>query len=170
MTDHQDTTTGLTADRLAELRKVAEGATDGPWHLVTCKCGNSEHPVITTIETEMIIEAFYEDNDAPHVAAFDPPTALALLDRIAQLERERDEARAKVESITSQWRATGRAEADAHRRAVKAEATLERIRESRANHPECDRYDDNGSVVCGWKRTVQSIDLALIRNETGGER
>ena len=49
---------------------------------------------------------------------------------------------------------------------LKAQAALERVREARSNHPECDRHDESDPVTCGWKRTVQDIDLALIRNET----
>ena len=65
------------------------------------------------------------------------------------------------ENDESLWRATGRAEADAHRRADRAEAALERVRAVRGYAPECDKYDDDSPVVCGWKRTVQSIDAAL---------
>lgn len=79
--------------------------------------------------------------------------------------RERDEARAALDDLAAdpghkaakywKWWQRERARAD------RAEAALERVREARAGYPECDKYDDDSPVVCGWKRTVQSIDAAL---------
>lgn len=94
---------------------------------------------------------------------------------IETAERERDEARAalkakdsyvgdleeQIQHIKSLWRATGRTEADQHRRADRAEAVLERVRAVRSFAPECDKYDDNEPITCGWKRTVQRIDAVL---------
>ena len=96
---------------------------------------------------------------------------------ITTVRRERDEARAEVEQahadMSTRWEHSDHLGAKYHRlwirdkqRAEKAEAALDRVREARSNHPECDRYDESDPVTCGWKRTVQDIDLALIRNET----
>ena len=44
------------------------------------------------------------------------------------------------------------------------EATLQRVRDARANHPdipECDRYTADDIITCGWKRAVEEIDQAL---------
>jgi hypothetical protein len=42
-----------------------------------------------------------------------------------------------------------------------AEAIIERVKVARANHPECPEHPEGDVVTCGWKRTVQEIDLAL---------
>lgn len=101
---------------------------------------------------------------------------------IDRLKRERDEARAEVSNIEGRavefsrqaeraeaqvealaqtaarnWSLAQKSDARAHR----AEAALERVRAARAGYPECDKYDDDSPVKCGWKRTVQSIDAAL---------
>lgn len=64
----------------------------------------------------------YTDDLAEHIAAFDPPTVLALMDRIKELEAERDKARAEVER---------RPERDFVRAVIadrdKAEASLARV-------------------------------------------
>lgn len=80
-------------------------------------------------------------------------------------ERERDEARAEVERITSQWRATGRAEADQHRRADRAEAALERVKKLHAEigYPEymttCDHcYGPHDQAVDWPCPTIQAIE------------
>lgn len=77
---------------LTELRKVAEAATPGPWTVdghvgseyddlvVAPYPGGEPGWVVGVAETETSPEG------ATHIATFDPPTVLALLDRVAELE------------------------------------------------------------------------------------
>lgn len=47
---------------------------------------------------------------------------------------------------------------------LELEATLQRVRDARANHPEipeCDRYTDEDEERCGWRWAIESIDWAL---------
>lgn len=49
------------------------------------------------------------------------------------------------------------------------EATIQRVRDARSNHPaipECDRYTDDDAIKCGWKSAVESIDKALEGDPT----
>jgi hypothetical protein len=76
------------------LREVAEGATPGPWAvegdaLVTLD------PVENEYERRLIADLRYftipkADTNARFIQAFDPPTCLALLDRIEELEARLD--------------------------------------------------------------------------------
>jgi hypothetical protein len=38
---------------------------------------------------------------------------------------------------------------------------IERIREARGNHPECEKHPEDNTITCGWKRAVQDIDKVL---------
>ena len=114
---------------LAELRRIAEAATPGPWGAVIAKYG-SEVGEYTGAHIPGVAEVFItehdgdrpplEESDAEHIAAFDPPTALALIDRIEALEAERDGYRALSRNHN--------ADAVAQReRAERAEARLARV-------------------------------------------
>lgn len=67
---------------LDHLRRVAEAATPGPWeqerdgHIV-CEA---------TVRGDLVAEASHWTTDAAHIAAFDPPTVLALIDRLEAAE------------------------------------------------------------------------------------
>lgn len=80
----------LTPQRLTELRELAETATPGPWSQAGAIGGvrvngpRGNWVAGSTLGTHQ---------DASHIAAFDPPTALALLDEV---ERLRTVARAMV--------------------------------------------------------------------------
>lgn len=78
---------------LADLRRVAESATPGTWntHLCgddTCWClmvkTDAEMP--EDRGTCVVDSGSVFQNDAQHIAAFNPKTAIALLDRIEELE------------------------------------------------------------------------------------
>ena len=73
----------LTDERLAELRTIAEAATSGDWSLI----GGGEYLVGPGIQVAPD-DGGVSSADAAHIAAFDPPTVLALLDRI---DNPRDE-------------------------------------------------------------------------------
>lgn len=80
----------LTPERLAELRRIAEAATPGPWRI--SDDGPADRFVIASADRGHIAEttqgdSFTEDlANAHHIATFDPPTVLAMLDRIEALE------------------------------------------------------------------------------------
>src|SRR5690606_38182934 len=82
--------TDLTPERLAELRRIAEAATPGPWAVNPFKALVDEMATLTPVcamlwPTELRTEEQTLSN-ALHIAAFDPTTVLALLDRIEALE------------------------------------------------------------------------------------
>ena len=108
---------------LTKLREIAEAATDGPWNLHTLRTDET-HDIRGSIDDEanIVIYAECEDADAHHIATFDPPTVLALID---ELERLR-ETLATVKAITD-------------------------------GTPECDKYDDDSPITCGWKFDLQRI-------------
>ncbi len=101
----------LTPERLAELRRIAEAATPGPWELDIREYGfrirmGSAVPYTGVYKPQHLIEwdpgvyyaPDYPETDAEnrqyleaeanarHIAEFHPPTVLALLDRIEALE------------------------------------------------------------------------------------
>ena len=69
---------GLTAERLQELRRIAEAATPGPWAFPHQKDPYGCYLLPLS------------ENNASYIAAFDPATALALLDEIDHLRKQRD--------------------------------------------------------------------------------
>ena len=71
---------------LTELREIAESATDGPWNLHTLRTDET-HDIRGSIDDEanIVIYAECEDADADHIATFDPPTVLALIDEVERL-------------------------------------------------------------------------------------
>lgn len=75
---------------LAGLRRIAEAATPGPWG----RGFDGEVMRLDAYDREMDEHVTSPDAeaDANHIAAFDPPTVLALLDRIKELEAERHKA------------------------------------------------------------------------------
>lgn len=84
----------MTAERLAELRRIAEAATPGPWRI--SDDGPADRFVIASADREHIAEttqggSFTNEDlaNAHHISTFDPPTVLALLNEIERLRRER---------------------------------------------------------------------------------
>lgn len=105
---------------LEALREVAQAATPGPWRwelpskeswpqsdesLVSDGVlweGSRGDKYPTSVLSGWGYDASgteAKDVDRAHIAAFDPPTVLALLDALTAAERERDEARAVVERV-----------------------------------------------------------------------
>ena len=86
----------LTPERLAELRRIAEAATPGPWQWAGSRDKGDPHAYVyagdyaSEGEPDLWCEIVSEcpEADAQHIAAFDPTTALALLDRIEALEHK----------------------------------------------------------------------------------
>src|SRR5690606_27053070 len=84
----------MTPERLAEVRRIAEEATPGPWGVNPWRAVVDEMGTLTPIcgmlwPTELRTEEQTRAN-AQHIAAFDPTTCLALLDEIERLRRERE--------------------------------------------------------------------------------
>lgn len=96
---------------LDALEKVAQEATPGPWDADCCSAANMVFAPQGSIGVDSI------EADARHIAAFDPPTALALIaelkdhrrtiriwkvgEREARLEAERNALQAKLDRITA---------------------------------------------------------------------
>jgi len=88
--------TDLTPKRLQKLRRIAEAATPGPWWVdgweARTKDGDrfiaSIAPAFQGARPDA--SCWEVDANIQHIAAFDPMTALALLDEIERLRRERD--------------------------------------------------------------------------------
>lgn len=86
-----------TPERLAELRRIAEAATPGPWISPWDQTHDDpEEYGFYSADGEKVAGITWIDGpqfecseaDAHHIAAFDPTTVLALLDRIEELERQ----------------------------------------------------------------------------------
>lgn len=80
---------------LTELRKVAEAATPGPWlRNPNDRCevlAENDDPMFPEFPFGFVItdcngQASISEEDFAHIIAFHPPTVLALLDRVAELE------------------------------------------------------------------------------------
>ena len=93
---------------VAELRRLAEAATPGPWSLTDGDPAmNGQHWTIRRQGVPGIrISGFtYGFNgDAAYIAAANPATVLGLLDRLAHMTEARDNARAEVERLTAMVR------------------------------------------------------------------
>ena len=87
----------LPAERITALRDIANAATEGPWRVI--EGDGWDGPGVAMDESGMqigiayICEKFGQgesegEDDAAFVAAFDPPTVLALLDRVEELGRD----------------------------------------------------------------------------------
>lgn len=72
---------------LDALERIAQAATPGPWRHVETAWGES----VEVDEQQLFIESYgvtyaWNGDNAAHIAAFDPPTALALIARVRELE------------------------------------------------------------------------------------
>src|SRR5690606_38354416 len=100
--------TDMTDLNLNELRKVAEAAeTNAEWDFWHADDGRLEMYVPNGTMDTLTVFRFVDYGDCPecarpdpadarHIATFDPPTVLALLDRVAELEAE---VEAKAEAL-----------------------------------------------------------------------
>lgn len=82
---------GMTSDRLEELRRIAEAATPGPWAVNPFRATVDEMPSMLPIcgllwPTDQRTEEQTLAN-ATHIATFDPTTVIAILDEIERLRR-----------------------------------------------------------------------------------
>lgn len=76
------------------LRAIAEAATEGPWRAYE----SQTHAEMFVVDPRgflmdgIVCGPTYEKRNVEHVATFDPPTVIELLDRLERAERERGEA------------------------------------------------------------------------------
>lgn len=114
--------TDITPERIAELRRLAEAATPGPWELIPRAAANRDDPEpFVVFEWHESQYGRYPENDstllgdedAAYIAAANPATMLALLDALEaerglhaldhsladRRERERDQLRAENERL-----------------------------------------------------------------------
>ena len=92
----------LTDERLAELRRIAEGAdSPGPWEARRAAHFEDDCPVYDAgglplcVSPDDGVRGGHSDADAKHIAAFDPPTALALLDAVRERNGYRESLAAR---------------------------------------------------------------------------
>ena len=101
----------MTNPDLTKLRKIAEAATPGPWEAGITTFGDpSDGPTHSCVRetgserfdrvatSEWCEEA---DLDMAHIATFDPPTVLALIDELEQLHRWKREAKQVLKGLGS---------------------------------------------------------------------
>lgn len=97
------------SDQIQRLREVAEAATEGPWehrfdeYGDDWRLGGSEGRLIHTVGpreySHVALDSEYGP-EAEHIATFDPPTVLELLDRLERAEAAVERVRVWVEK----WR------------------------------------------------------------------
>ena len=82
---------GMTSERLEELRRIAEAATPGPWGM-NPENGLVDEAATLTPVCGMVWVRTEEQTlaNATYIASFDPSTVLVLLDEIKRLRRERE--------------------------------------------------------------------------------
>ena len=111
------TTARVTPEMLAELRRLAEAATPGPWYLdgpwwygdddsaYCISTAEDAGRIAVTIAPPRYIfggEREVRDANARFIAAANPAVVLALLDRLAHMREARDNARAEVERLAGE--------------------------------------------------------------------
>ena len=82
---------------VAELRRLAENATPGPWG------ADGLEGTLDSLSTGRRVAevTMWPEVDAMFIAAANPATVLSLLDRLAHMTEARDNARAEVERLTA---------------------------------------------------------------------
>ena len=102
--DHAETVTEChEAPDVAELRRLAENATPGPWvhewvdgddwwSVYGCPTGDMVCPEVCTM---------WGSDEAAYIAAANPAAMLGLLDRLDHMREARDNARTEVERLTA---------------------------------------------------------------------
>ena len=125
-----------------QMRKIARDATPGPWVCTLTGVHQDFSAASQVSETSyegigVVPEEYVRDEDADHIATFDPPTVTALLDAL-------DAAEAR--SIKN-----GKALCAARNRADRAEATLRHVQEVLPAAVAAHLYELYGSLTtpCG---------------------
>jgi len=119
-------------DDLTALRDLAEKATPGPWHFHQddgTALDISEVCIPRPEEdVDLSIASLLEDRDGAFIAAANPATVLALLDRLERAERELEVAMAPHSDCVESGERAGAQMDDLKSRAERAEAAIERVR------------------------------------------
>lgn len=116
------------SDQIQRLREVAEAATEGPWehrfdeYGDDWRLGGSEGRLIHTVGpreySHVALDSEYGP-DAEHIATFDPPTVLELLDRLeraeAAVERVREAMVEAFDELPARYTEAAHGRADAWR-------------------------------------------------------
>lgn len=122
---------------LNELRKIAEAATPGPWitRLLMATQKTAVHSVddLGKYSTPVVTRGISAEN-AKHIAAFDPPTVLALLSRLEQAEQDVQ----RVRAMAQDWESNGNSCAVGDRSADVWHATANAIRRTLDGDPRAD--------------------------------
>lgn len=167
----------MVALNLDDLEATAKAATPGPWHQGAHYIGAGGEPY----DPEVFVGQASILCDAEHIAAFDPPTVRALITRIREAERERDEARWAAGIVGDVARESSGGWQDA---AAELHATQARLREAEAviekvkvmlpgprTFAESLSRDFSGNL---WPRTINADEMATIfatykpTNQEGG--
>ncbi|OUN01374.1 MAG: hypothetical protein BAA04_07085 [Firmicutes bacterium ZCTH02-B6] len=154
----------FTAEELAKLREIAEAATPGPWsmHSEPEFSGpwsvGADHLPDSTVATAWAIEWSAEaaQANAQHIAAFDPTTALELLDALGAARAEADRLRKQYEALRT---GVERVVQDLHKRAHAAAMDWQQS----GHHP----YHDGASDA--YYEAEQMV-RRLLTEAGGGDR
>ncbi|QLQ11156.1 MAG: ead/Ea22-like family protein [Nocardioidaceae bacterium] len=176
-------TDSITPERLSELREIASRAgveSPGPWSPDQWLDGmspdlNWEVHYSTDAEDGILVAGQATEQSARHIAAFDPPTVLALLDalqyardcddrlsvqvdeyidEVADLQQQLDEARKRIE----------RAPADAFGAVIKA--VVETEGDPTGHLPNCGYTEDDPTCGCAaFGERLGSTLLAALCGE-----
>lgn len=99
--------TDITPEKLAELRAVAEAATEGPWTTFDSKGeAYSTPPATGAMLVDYGADVDQQMRDVRHIAAFDPPTVLSF---IAALEVKTDEVEGLRDELAAWMRSCQKA-------------------------------------------------------------
>lgn len=157
--------TEFTTEKINDLREIVERATPG-----ARKAAGS----LVEIDGSAVGQTWGPNwrGDRNFMVVITPDVVIGLLDALEAKTAEVDAKADYVSDLEERVRQRDNHVVPVlHARIKEAEAAreelqgvLERVKAARAFAPECDKYDDDSPITCGWKRTVQSIDAAL---ETG---
>lgn len=145
----------LSAEKLAELRKTAEWEPVVPW---TWANGGVFFSSAFGLQPLTL-----PGSSSQFIAAFDPPTVIALLDLIAELEGQLDAADRQIEARSGKTAG----ERLFQERCKELEAELAEYRERNPDVHEDGLRDDDGKVI----RHIGYSDLSMreLADETGLE-
>lgn len=147
---------------LAALRKIVDGATDGPWSVYDRGIGfevyAGEGYTLNSGQRET-----FGKQDATHIATFDPPTVLALIARVEKQDRMLARADGEVELLRGTVNHDGEELAKLTARVEAAEAKIAAVRELHSKTPVHDDQCDDSD--CGLEH-FEAMDNELYHCAT----
>lgn len=147
----------MTPETIAELRRLAEAATPGPWSYF----GPDQHGCDPCIESadHYVTDLHATDEDAAYIVAANPAVMLALLDAAAELLVCKTVARGHLEH--------------AERRAAERDALAAKVALVRdwLDHRGVDASDRDGAYMDGYRAAQRHavLDAAELRAALGEE-